>query len=227
MMKNNYQKYLETQNKNLNDWENIANQSLKEKTIDNLKKNFDGNLEKKILYTEDDVTLENNHAYARGLKEEINEYLPWHICSIIDQSNDSKLYNSRILNELERGASSVEINYIHDQKSEEILKNIDLSIAPIFYRDISNPLEGSLKFLNLINNWEHKNKKTPLGGLEVDVIAISFSKFEKDNEFNHYELIKGLSKIIKENKNQNINLINFDGEIWKSMIKIHHCIHSH
>ena len=67
MMKNNYQKYLETQNKNLNDWENIANQSLKEKTIDNLKKNFDGNLEKKILYTEDDVTLENNHAYARGL----------------------------------------------------------------------------------------------------------------------------------------------------------------
>ena len=217
MMKNNYQKYLETQSKNLNDWENIANKSLKEKTIDNLKKNFDGNLEKKILYTEDDVTLENNHAYARGLKEEINEYLPWHICSIVDQSNDSKLYNSRILNELERGASSVEINYIHDQKSEEILKNIDLSIAPIFYRDISNPLEGSLKFLNLINNWEHKNKKTPLGGLEIDVIAISFSKFEKDNEFNHYELIKGLSKIIKENKNQNINLINFDGEIWNSL----------
>ena len=217
MMKNNYQKYLETQSKNLIDWENIANQSLKEKTIDNLKKNFDGNLEKKILYTEDDVTLENNHAYARGLKEEINEYLPWHICSIVDQSNDSKLYNSRILNELERGASSVEINYIHDQKSEEILKNIDLSIAPIFYRDISNPLEGSLKFLNLINNWEHKNKKTPLGGLEIDVIAISFSKFEKDNEFNHSELIKGLSKIIKENKNQNINLINFDGEIWNSL----------
>ena len=49
MMKNNYQKYLETQNKNLNDWENIANQSLKEKTIDNLKKNFDGNLEKKFF----------------------------------------------------------------------------------------------------------------------------------------------------------------------------------
>ena len=81
-MKNDYQKYLETQSKNLDDWENIANQSLEEKTIDNLKKNFDGNLEKKILYTEDDVTLENNHAYARGLKEEINEYLPWHICSI-------------------------------------------------------------------------------------------------------------------------------------------------
>ena len=29
-MKNNYQKYLETQNKNLNDWKDIANQSLKE-----------------------------------------------------------------------------------------------------------------------------------------------------------------------------------------------------
>ena len=34
-MKNDYQKYLETQSKNLDDWENIANQSLKEKTIDN------------------------------------------------------------------------------------------------------------------------------------------------------------------------------------------------
>ena len=48
-MKNDYQKYLETQSKNFDDWKNIANQSLKEKTIDNLKKKFDGNLEKKIL----------------------------------------------------------------------------------------------------------------------------------------------------------------------------------
>ena len=72
-MKNDYQKYLETQSKNLDDWENIANQSLKEKTIDSLKKEFDGNLEKKILYTENDITLESNHAYARGLKEEVNE----------------------------------------------------------------------------------------------------------------------------------------------------------
>ena len=140
-MKNGYQKYLETQSKNLDDWENIANQSLKEKTIDSLKKEFDGNLEKKILYTKNDITLESNHAYARGLKEEVNEFLPWHICSMVDSSSDSKLYNSRILNELERGASSIEINYIHDQEGEEILKGIDLSIAPIFYRDISNPLE--------------------------------------------------------------------------------------
>ena len=217
MMKNNYQKYLETQSKNLIDWENIANKSLKEKTIDNLKKKFDGNLEKKILYTEDDVNLENNHAYARGLKEEVNEYLPWHICSIIDPSNDSKLHNSRILNELERGASSIEINHINDQESDEILKNIDISIAPIFYRDISNPLEGSSKFLNLINNWKNKNEKDPLGGLEIDSIAISFSKFKNDNEFNYAELINSLCKIIKENKNLNFNLISFDGEIWNSL----------
>ncbi len=216
-MKNDYQKYLETQSKNLDDWENIANQSLKEKTIDSLKKEFDGNLEKKILYTENDITLENNHAYARGLKEEVNEFLPWHICSMVDSSSDSKLYNSRILNELERGASSIEINYIHDQEDKEILKGIDLSIAPIFYRDTSDPLEGSSKFLNLVSNWENKNKKTPLGGLEIDPIAISFSKFERNNEFNHAELINVLNKIIKDNKNKNINLINFDGAIWNSI----------
>ena len=29
-MKNDYQKYLETQSKNFDDWENIANQSLKD-----------------------------------------------------------------------------------------------------------------------------------------------------------------------------------------------------
>ena len=216
-MKNDYQKYLETQSRDLNDWEDIANQSLKEKTIDSLKKKFDGNLEKKILYTRNDINLEINHAYARGLKEEVNEYLPWHICSIIDPSNDSKLHNSRILNELERGASSIEINHINDQESDEILKNIDISIAPIFYRDISNPLEGSSKFLNLINNWKNKNEKDPLGGLEIDSIAISFSKFKNDNEFNYAELINSLCKIIKENKNLNFNLISFDGEIWNSL----------
>ena len=216
-MKNDYQKYLETQSRDLNDWEDIANQSLKEKTIDSLKKKFDGNLEKKILYTRNDINLEINNAYARGLKEEVNEYLPWHICSIIDPSNDSKLHNSRILNELERGASSIEINHINDQESDEILKNIDISIAPIFYRDISNPLEGSSKFLNLINNWKNKNEKDPLGGLEIDSIAISFSKFKNDNEFNYAELINSLCKIIKENKNLNFNLISFDGEIWNSL----------
>jgi len=216
-MKNGYQKYLEAKSKNLDDWENIANQSLKEKTIDSLKKNFDGNLEKKILYTENDITLESNHSYARGLKEEVNEHLPWHICSMVDPSNDNKLYNSRILNELERGASSIEINYINEKESEEILKSIDLSIAPIFYRDVTNPLEGSSKFLNLISNWKKKNKKTPLGGLDIDAIAISFSKFEKDSEFNHAELIDSFNKIIKENKNKNINLINFDGTIWNSL----------
>tara|TARA_B100000700_G_scaffold240466_1_gene267370 strand:+ start:698 stop:2041 length:1344 start_codon:yes stop_codon:yes gene_type:complete len=216
-MKNDYQKYLETQSRDLNDWEDIANQSLKEKTIDSLKKKFDENLEKKILYTRSDINLEINHAYARGLKEEVNEYLPWHICSIIDPSNDSKLHNSRILNELERGASSIEINHINDQESDEILKNIDISIAPIFYRDISNPLEGSSKFLNLINNWKNKNEKDPLGGLEIDSIAISFSKFKNDNEFNYAELINSLCKIIKENKNLNFNLISFDGEIWNSL----------
>tara|TARA_B100000674_G_scaffold138275_1_gene108028 strand:+ start:3516 stop:4859 length:1344 start_codon:yes stop_codon:yes gene_type:complete len=216
-MKNDYQKYLETQSRDLNDWEDIANQSLKEKTIDSLKKKFDENLEKKILYTRNDINLEINNAYARGLKEEVNEYLPWHICSIIDPSNDSKLHNSRILNELERGASSIEINHINDQESDEILKNIDISIAPIFYRDISNPLEGSSKFLNLINNWKNKNEKDPLGGLEIDSIAISFSKFKNDNEFNYAELINSLCKIIKENKNLNFNLISFDGEIWNSL----------
>ena len=99
-MEKNLEKYLISNVRSLDEWEDIANKSLKDISIEDLYKDYDKDIQKKILYTEDDVTLENNHAYARGLKEEINEYLPWHICSIIDQSNDSKLYNSRILNEL-------------------------------------------------------------------------------------------------------------------------------
>ena len=55
-MKNDYLKYLETEKKTFEDWESIANQSLKGNTIEGLKKNFDENLDKKILYTEKDIT---------------------------------------------------------------------------------------------------------------------------------------------------------------------------
>ena len=175
-MKNDYLKYLETEKKTFEDWESKANQSLKGNTIEGLKKNFDESLDKKVLYTEKDITT-IDHSYARGLKENTNEYRPWHICSMVDPSNDIKLYNSRILNELERGASSIEIKYINEKDSEDILQNIDLSIAPIFYRDTENPIEGFIKFMNLIKNWELKNNKTALAGLEIDTFALSFIKY--------------------------------------------------
>ena len=215
-MKNDYLKYLETGKKTFEDWESIANQSLKGNTIEGLKKNFDESLDKKVLYTEKDITT-IDHSYARGLKENTNEYRPWHICSMVDPSNDIKLYNSRILNELERGASSIEIKYINEKDSEDILQNIDLSIAPIFYRDTENPIEGFIKFMNLIKNWELKNNKTALAGLEIDTFALSFIKYRENNKFAYSELINKFIKTITENKDHSINVLSFDGSIWNSL----------
>ena len=215
-MKNDYLKYLETEKKTFEDWESKANQSLKGNTIDGLKKNFDENLDKKVLYTEKDITP-INHSYARGLKENTNKYRPWHICSMVDPLNDIKLYNSRILNELERGASSIEIKYINEKDSEDILQNIDLSIAPIFYRDTENPIEGFIKFMNLIKNWELKNNKTALACLEIDTFALSFTKYRDNNKFAYSELINNFIKTITENKDHSINVLSFDGSIWNSL----------
>ena len=107
-MEKNLEKYLISNVRSLDEWKDIANKSLKDISIEDLYKDYDKDIQKKILYTENDYSKFTNFSYSRGIKKDHDENLPWHICSIIDPTNDAQLYNSRILNELERGASSIE-----------------------------------------------------------------------------------------------------------------------
>ena len=153
-MKKNLEKYLISSISSLNEWKDIANKSLKNSSIEDLYKDYDKDIQKKILYTEDDYSKITNFSYSRGIKKDHNENLPWHICSIIDPTNDAKLYNSRILNELERGSSSIEISYIPQENADIIFNGIDLSIAPIFIRNTDAYLRF-FHFEDVLNLFEH------------------------------------------------------------------------
>ena len=221
-MDKNLQKYLLSSPSSLDEWKEIANRSLKGKSIEDLQKILDKDLKKQILYSEEDLPQSSLSLTSRGVKENHNEYLPWHICSIVDPSKDNKLYNSRILNELERGASSIEISHLPNNNIDELFNNIDLSIAPIFLRDHNDPIKSSKKFLNLLKNWNEKNKKEPLGGIDIDPIAIkaqhnSSSNSKSNDDRDLVDLFEDYKDTIKDNDNINLSLINFDGSIWNEL----------
>ena len=213
-MEKNLKKYLISSVPSLDEWKEIANKSLKDISIEDLYKDYDKDLQKKILYTEDDCKKNANYSYSRGIKKNYNENLPWHICSVIDPTNDVQLYNSRILNELERGASSIEISYIPQENTNKIFNSIDLSIAPIFIRNTEEPLKNAVRFLGLIEDWENENKKEAIGGLEIDPIA---TQTQKNEEFKKQDLYQNYVDFIKQNKEKSLNLITYDGTIWNEL----------
>ena len=53
-MEKNLKKYLISNVCSLNEWKDIANKSLKDISIEDLYKDYDRDIQKKILYTEDD-----------------------------------------------------------------------------------------------------------------------------------------------------------------------------
>ena len=221
-MDKNLQKYLLSSPSSLDEWKDIANKSLKDKSIEDLQKILDKDLKKQILYSDEDLPKSSLSLTSRGIKENHNEHLPWHICSIVDPSKDNKLYNSRILNELERGASSIEISYLPNNNFDELFNNIDLSIAPIFLRDHKDPIKSSKKFLDLLEDWKGVNKKEPLGGIDIDPIAVkakhSSSLNTQLNDHNNFEdLFEDYKGIIKDKDHTSLSLINFDGSIWNEL----------
>ena len=213
-MEKNLEKYLISNVRSLDEWKDIANKSLKDISIEDLYKDYDKDIQKKILYTENDYSKITNFSYSRGIKKDHDVNLPWHICSIIDPTNDAQLYNSRILNELERGASSIEVSYIPQENADIIFNGVDLSIAPIFLRNTEEPLKNASAFLNLLVNWEKKNKKEAIGGLEIDPIAI---QAKKGGEFKEQDLYQDYVEFIKINKEKSLNLITYDGIIWNEL----------
>ena len=108
-MDKNLNKYLHSSEGNLDEWEKIALKSLKNSSLEDLSSEYDNGLYRKPLYTKEDLKQDVSYSSARGLSENNNTDLPWHICSIIDDTSDVNLLNTRVLGELERGASSFEL----------------------------------------------------------------------------------------------------------------------
>ena len=223
-MSKNIEEYLKAPSINIDEWEKIADSSLKDKTIRDLEKLLDENISTKPLYTQTDVDDDFSLSSRRGLRDDINQYMPWYICSTIDHSNDSKVLNSRILNELERGSNSLELSSFAEGNLSNILKNVDLSIAPIYFKNLRDPLEKIDEYQTYLNDFKDLSKKNPMGGYLIDPIATNlwlreFSEEKFGESIEHQNL---LEKTIKASSNvkdnfSTIEIIHIDGSLWDDL----------
>ena len=223
-MSKNIEEYLKAPSINIDEWEKIADSSLKDKTIRDLEKLLDENISTKPLYTQTDVDDDFSLSSRRGLKDDINQYMPWYICSTIDHSNDSKVLNSRILNELERGSNSLELSSFAEGNLSNILKNVDLSIAPIYFKNLRDPLEKIDEYQIYLNDFKDLSKKNPMGGYLIDPIATNlwlkeFSEEKFGESIEHQNLLEKTIKASSNVKNKfsTIEIIHIDGSLWDDL----------
>ena len=215
-MSKNIEKYLNAKKIDISEWEKVASAALKDLSLKDLNKQIDKDLKIKPLYTSADEEDDYSHSSRRGLKSDINEFMPWYICTTVDHHNDPKILNGRILGELERGSNSVELSFFEINTLDKILNNVDLSIAPVFIRDINYSKEKILNYIDFIKN---KNKDV-MGGYEIDPFASNFwleefSKNSNNNIINYKEIKVFHDKINSEF--ENINIVNFDGSLWNEL----------
>lgn len=223
-MSKNIEEYLKAPSINIDEWEKIADSSLKDKTIRDLEKLLDENISTKPLYTQTDVDDDFSLSSRRGLKDDINQYMPWYICSTIDHSNDTKVLNSRILNELERGSNSLELSSFAEGNLSNILKNVDLSIAPIYFKNLRDPLEKIDEYQTFLNDFKDLSKKNPMGGYLIDPIATNlwlreFSEEKFGESIEHQNLLEKTIKASSNVKNNfsTIEIIHIDGSLWDDL----------
>ena len=223
-MTKNIEEYLKAPSIKMEEWEKIADNSLKDKSIKDLEKILDDNIATKPLYTSEDIKDDYSLSSRRGLKKETNQYMPWHICTTVDHSNDSKVINSRILNELERGSSSIELSAFNNGSLNTVLGNVDLSIAPIYFKNLRDPIEKLDEYRSYLCNWKSSNKKEPIGGYLIDPIATNlwlkeFSDERLNKDIQHEGLFEKTLNISSEfNKIlPNLEIINIDGSLWNDL----------
>ena len=223
-MSKNIEEYLKAPSINIDEWEKIADSSLKDKTIRDLEKLLDENISTKPLYTQTDVDDDFSLSSRRGLRDDINQYMPWYICSTIDHSNDTKVLNSRILNELERGSNSLELSSFAEGNLSNILKNVDLSIAPIYFKNLRDPLEKIDEYQTFLNDFKDLSKKNPMGGYLIDPIATNlwlreFSEEKFGESIEHQNLLEKTIKASSNVKNNfsTIEIIHIDGSLWDDL----------
>ena len=217
-MAKNIEKYLNAEKVDILEWEKIASAALKGESLDNLKKEIDKDISIKPLYTSSDEEEDYSLSLRRGLKTKINEYMPWYICTTVDHHKDTKILNGRILGELERGSNSVELSYFETNTLSKVLNNVDLTIAPLFIRNINYSKENLLCYIKYLSE---NNNKNIMGGYEIDPFASNlwldeFLENQKNvDKINHNEI-----KIIHDEINEefkNINILCYDGSLWNEL----------
>ena len=223
-MDKNIEEYLRAPSIRLEEWKKIADSSLKDKTVKDLEKLLDNNISTKALYTETDINDDFSLSSRRGLSDEKDQFMPWYICSTIDHSNNPKTLNARILNELERGSNSLELSSFNEGSLNDILKNVDTSIAPIYFKNLKDPLEKINEYQSYLSSFKGLNKKEPMGGYLIDPIATNlwlkeFSEEKFGETIEHQNLLEKTININSNYKNifPKIEIIHIDGSLWDDL----------
>lgn len=223
-MDKNIEEYLRAPSIRLEEWKKIADSSLKDKTVKDLEKLLDNNISTKPLYTETDINDDFSLSSRRGLSNDTDQFMPWYICSTIDHSNNPKTLNARILNELERGSNSLELSSFNEGSLNDILKSADTSIAPIYFKNLKDPLEKINEYQSYLSSFKALNKKEPMGGYLIDPVATNlwlkeFSEEKFGETIEHQNLLEKTIAINSNYKNifPKIEIIHIDGSLWDDL----------
>ena len=223
-MDKNIEEYLRAPSIKLEEWKKIADSSLKDKTVKDLENLLDNNISTKPLYTETVIDDDFSLSSRRGLSNDTDQFMPWYICSTIDHSNNPKTLNARILNELERGSNSLELSSFNEGSLNDILKNVDTSIAPIYFKNLKDPLEKINEYQSYLSSFKGLNKKEPMGGYLIDPIATNlwlkeFSEEKFGETIEHQNLLEKTININSNYKNifPKIEIIHIDGSLWDDL----------
>ena len=131
---------------------------------------------------------------------------------------------SRILNALERGSNSLELSLFNEGSLNDILKNVDTSIAPIYFKNLKDPLEKINEYQSYLDNFKDLYKKEPIGGYLIDPIATNlwlkeFSEEKFGETIEHKNLLEKTINISSSFKNNfpSIETIHIDGSLWDDL----------
>ena len=167
------------------DWEDLALETLSDKSIDSLNEIIDDEIEIKAIYSSEDQELINPAGipgvtpFTRGIKINGHENGTWDIRALIDDSTP-ELANKAALNELLNGSTSL---FIDSEKiGIESINDLDKTLEDIFLNMTSIWFKPALKGAEvakwMIELWDQRDigNFERHGGLGIDPIGVNVRK---------------------------------------------------
>ena len=167
------------------DWEDLALETLSDKSIDSLNEIVDDEIEIKAIYSSEDQKLINPAGipgvapFTRGIKINGHENGTWDIRALIDDSTPESA-NKAALNELLNGSTSLLID--HEKIGIESINDLDKTLEGVFLNMTSIWFKPALKGAEvakwMIELWDQREigNYERHGGLGIDPIGVNVRK---------------------------------------------------
>ena len=167
------------------DWENLALETLSEKSIESLNEIADDEIEIKAIYSSEDQKRTNPAGipgatpFTRGNEIRGYENGTWDIRALIDDSTP-ELANKAVLNELLNGSTSLFIDF--EKIGIESINDLDKTLEDVFLNMTSIWFKPALRGIEvakwMIELWDQRDiaNSDRHGGLGIDPIGVAVRK---------------------------------------------------